>query len=58
MPIITISNHDMNTRGGHLFEAKVAVVGEFFLRTVDNTVYRQLNKEVGLPTWCLSERVE
>ena len=27
---ITISNHDMNTRGGHLFEAKVAVVGEFF----------------------------
>ena len=55
---ITISNHDMNTRGGHLFEAKVAVVGEFFLRRVDNTVHHQLNKEIGLPTWCLSERVE
>ena len=55
---ITISNHDMNTRGGHLFGAKVAVVGEFFLRTVDNTVHRQLNNDVGLPTWCLLERVE
>ena len=39
----------MNTKGGHLFEATVAAVGEFFIRTIPSSVARKLNRDVGLP---------
>ena len=53
---VTISNHSLNMKGGHLFEATVAAVGEFILRKIDNSVFRELNEDVGLPTLCMSDK--
>jgi len=50
---ITIGNHNFNTLGGHLFEMKVAVVGEFIIREIDSDACRKLDEEIGLPVWCL-----
>ena len=50
---ITIGNHNFNTLGGHLFEMKVAVVGEFIIREIDSDACRKLDGEIGLPVWCL-----
>ena len=33
---INISDHDLTVKGGHLFEAKVAVVGEIILRKINS----------------------
>ncbi len=49
---ITISDHDLTVKGGHLFEAKVAVVGEFILRTINSSGKGVFNSEIGLP--CMS----
>ena len=46
---VTLADHEMNTKGGHLFEATVAAVGEFFIRTIPGSVARKLNHDVGLP---------
>lgn len=51
---ITIGNHKLNTLGGHLFEMKVAVVGEFIIRKIYSDAYRKLDEEIGLPVWCLN----
>ena len=53
---VVLSNHEMKTLGGHLFETTVAAVGEFFLRKFDGDGYRELNEEVGLPCICLDNR--
>jgi len=53
---VVLSDHDMNTKGGHLFEMTIAAVGEFFLREFDDTAYRELNEDVGLPCICLEHR--
>ena len=53
---IVLSNHDMKTIGGHLFEMTVAAVGEFFLRKFDNDAYREINEDVGLPCICLEHK--
>ncbi len=50
---VVLSDHDMITLGGHLFETTVAAVGEFFLRKFEGSAYRKLNKDVGLPCICL-----
>ena len=55
---VTISDHSMRTRGGHLFEATVSAVGEFFLRRVDSSVHRKLDEDIGLPTWCTTDHKE
>jgi predicted DNA-binding protein with PD1-like motif len=55
---VVLSNHDMQTIGGHLFETTVAAVAEFFLRKFDGTAYRELNEDVGLPCICLEKRFE
>ena len=52
---VTLSDHDLNTKGRHLFEATVAAVGEFFLRQEDSTALRELNPDVGLPCLCLEK---
>ena len=52
---VTLSDHDLNTKGRHLFEATVAAVGEFFLRQEDSTALRELNPDVGLPCICLEK---
>ena len=49
---INISDHDLTAKGGHLFEAKVAVVGEFILRIINSSGKRVFNPEIGLP--CMS----
>ncbi len=48
---MTIGDHDMNIFGGHLFEMKVAVVGEFILRKSDVTIRREMDEDIGLATW-------
>ena len=35
---INISDHSMNVKGGHLFEATVAAVGEFVLKKINTSV--------------------
>ena len=45
---ITISDHDFGVKGGHLFEAKVGVVGEFILRTIDTDGKREFDPNIGL----------
>ena len=55
---VVLSDHDMQTVGGHLFETTVAAVGEFFLRKFDGTAYRKLNDDVGLPCICLDKKFE
>jgi len=45
---ITISDHSMNVKGGHLFEAKVAAVGEFVLRKIDTDGKRDFDPNIGL----------
>ena len=53
---VVLSDHNMSTAGGHLFETTVAAVGEFFLSEFDNDAYRELNEDVGLPCICLENR--
>lgn len=53
---VVLSDHDMNTYGGHLFETIVAAVGEFFLKKIDNEAYRKLNDDIGLPCIVLENK--
>ena len=53
---VVLSNHDMKTLGGHLFETTISAVGEFFLTKFDGNGYRSLNKDVGLPCICLENK--
>ena len=53
---VAISDHNLDIKGGHLFEATVAAVGEFILRKIYNNVYRELNEDIGLPTLCMVDR--
>ncbi|NOZ03446.1 MAG: DUF296 domain-containing protein [FCB group bacterium] len=50
---ITISNHDLELMGGHLFEMSVAAVGEFVLHKLEGDAWRELDPKIGLATWCL-----
>lgn len=52
---VMISDHNMKTRGGHLFEANVAVVGEFFIQPVDSDIHREMDSNIGLATWHLTQ---
>ena len=45
---INISDHDLTVKGGHLFEAIVAVVGEFILTNINSSGKRLLNPKIGL----------
>jgi len=45
---INVSDHNLTVKGGHLFEAKVAVVGEFILTNINTSGKRLLNPEIGL----------
>jgi predicted DNA-binding protein with PD1-like motif len=53
---VVLSDHDMNTYGGHLFETIVAAVGEFYLKKIDNEAYRKLNDDIGLPCIVLENK--
>ena len=49
---INISDHAMVVKGGHLFEAEVAAVGEFVLRKINTDGRRELDDHIGLATIC------
>ena len=49
---INISDRECNSKGGHLFEATVAVVGEFILRKINSNQKRKLDPDIGLA--CMS----
>ncbi len=52
---ITIGDHDMNVKGGHVFEMTVAVVGEFYIRKIDGSIHRELNGDIGLAVCRIGE---
>ena len=49
---INISDHNLTVKGGHLFEADVAAVGEFILRKIETDGKRKLDPNIGLATMC------
>ena len=55
---ITFSDTDYHVFGGHLFEAKITAAGEFIMRANKNDITRKMNKDIGLPLWCLKESIE
>ncbi len=52
---INISDHDLTVKGGHLFEADVAAVGEFILRKIETDGKRELDPNIGLATMCFMD---
>ncbi|MCH7762619.1 MAG: DNA-binding protein [Candidatus Marinimicrobia bacterium] len=52
---INISDHDLTVKGGHLFEADVAAVGEFILRKIETDGKRELDPTIGLATMCFMD---
>ena len=45
---ITMSDHNLDVKGGHLFEAKVGAVGEFILRKIKTDGKREYDANIGL----------
>ena len=52
---ITFSGLDYKVYGGHLFDAKIIAAGEFMIQIGSNDIHRKMNKNIGLPLWCLEE---
>ena len=52
---INMSNHNLDLKGGHLFEATVAVVGEFVLNKINTLGKRVLNPDIGLACMVLNK---
>ena len=55
---ITFSDTDYHVFGGHLFDAKITAAGEFIMHINKNDITREMNKDIGLPLWCLEESIE
>ena len=55
---ITFSDTDYHVFGGHLFDAKITAAGEFIMHVNKNDINREMNKDIGLPLWCLEESIE
>jgi predicted DNA-binding protein with PD1-like motif len=52
---LLMNGPDYRTIGGHLFSAKIAAVGEFVLQPFNTKIVREMNDDVGLAAWNLSE---
>jgi hypothetical protein len=50
-PHVVLGDAGGRVRGGHLFEARVAVTGEFTLLSADVRVTREMDERVGLKLW-------
>lgn len=50
---VTISDHNFKIKGGHLFAAIVAAVGEFIVLPLAGDARREPDPEIGLATWKL-----
>ena len=48
---ITISDENYKSIGGHLFEAKIKVAGEFFMYISKKKIIRELDSKIGLALW-------
>ena len=55
---VVLSDHNMQTLGGHLFETTVGVAGEFILTQFDGNAYRELKSNIGLACMCLETSFE
>ena len=55
---VVLSDHNMQTLGGHLFETTVGVAGEFFLTQFDGNAYRELKPDIGLACMFLETSFE
>lgn len=55
---VVLSDHKMQTLGGHLFETTVGVAGEFFLTQFDGNAYRELKPDIGLACMYLETSFE
>jgi len=55
---ITFSDTDYRVLGGHLFDAKITAAGEFIMQLGNIDIKRKMNKNIGLPLWCLEESIE
>ena len=50
-PHVVLGDAAARVRGGHLFEARVAVTGEFTIRAEDVDVRREMDPDLGLKLW-------
>ena len=50
---ITFSDTEYCVFGGHLFDAKITVAGEFIMKLVNDKITREMNHGIGLSLWCL-----
>tara|TARA_Y100001970_G_scaffold267590_1_gene357779 strand:+ start:723 stop:1160 length:438 start_codon:yes stop_codon:yes gene_type:complete len=50
---VVVSDEECNSFGGHLFDAQIAVTGEFKIDLIDCRVERKYSDEIGLNLWCL-----
>ena len=48
---ITFSDNNFNAYGGHLFDCKIAVAGEFVIFRSSTEINRIYDDEIGLHTW-------
>lgn len=55
---VTLSDHSLQTKAGHLFEMTVAAVGEFIIRKLDGAATREFNPNIGLASWCLASKAD
>jgi predicted DNA-binding protein with PD1-like motif len=54
---VTLTDHDFNAFGGHLFEAKVYATVEIALWPGQNLLQRKMVDEIGLKLWDLPNKV-
>jgi len=47
-----VGTHDLDIKGGHMFECTVAVVGEFIITEIDTNISRKIDETIGLATMC------
>ena len=55
---ITFSDTNYRVFGGHLFDAKVTAAGEFIMFPGNKNINRDMNAKIGLPLWCLEDKIE
>ena len=54
---ITCSDTNFQVFGGHLFDAKITAACEFIMIPGNNDINREMNLDIGLPLWCLENKV-
>ncbi|MFQ6608703.1 MAG: PPC domain-containing DNA-binding protein [Fidelibacterota bacterium] len=52
---VSMSGPNYKTISGHLFSAKIAVVGEFVLQPFETKIVRKMNDDIGLAKWDFPE---